>query len=1022
MNTPHAAAAPGHWEIVARGGIALRFEWEPFDEGRQVRVSVRQLAGPGEGESALQRATLGLGPEEAHEAVLAFGLAPDVIDVTLSFGHSGDRESQLIAAAPDAGARRGDTDRRDVRLWVNLPLGLSVFFDRAIAEWRVGPHETPVDPVDPVDPFDPHPGDDTLAELEPLPGAADLFPFLWLAAPTPAEQLDAAAGFMSPADPTTLALYVSLAQETGDGAPARKVADANQFRSSHATLFTGIAAWPAPIPALPAIRLALRDERGPRTLDVLMQQANDLLAPVGSSVSELLAPGQTDATPEGQAWETLFALALSGTAADGALAADLVDVLRVYHYLRALAAGTVSLARPQQRWRHLDATPALPDACAAYALAGATPAPAPAPAVTGQWSLLGVGELAIARQRLRGYVAGELAEVVNLMPRERQERHERQRSSSEATSDSRAEQRRVDDRQQQADAVAELADTLREAMSAGGLVRNLNEVTPSYQNLNLLLTGAGAGAEAKAQWQADRVASVLQRASERAVQTVAERTGSQRREVWREWREQRALQCIDNRGGGRLVGVYRWIDRLLHIGMQAQGRRLVLSLRIDAPARAWTARVLSQGPLPPVEPQPLPAFSVPDGQGYQQVTAANYQSWGARYGVTDLPPPPADQLTVCAQVTRVAIADATLLQVPAGYQVLSGSVSIALADSQYGLAASIGGVQLPLVNAAAPAQLTQAVPSAGSGPSAGPLTVNPPAVTAASIVVTPIDANTATTQALVGVRGAIPITVMSDAPLFGVGVELLCERVKVQDPGDSGASPVDPALVEWQLRVYGRLLAAYRAAEQRYAAASAARIAAASEGRTDEIQRETLRAAGLSLLSATSACSDPALIDGLLEWSGMSWHLETPTDVVLPDDAASAARSAGARLFTRFLAASEAWVLLPVRPATQSALLFALQWQPRWPMPALPSPRVARDIPVAQSMVLPIEEQRQGHPPPPEAAPRWTLRLPLPLLYLQRGDALPRFTDPLPRLPEVPAVEAADADPAPSETANPETT
>jgi hypothetical protein len=1018
--------APGQWEVAARGGIGLRFDWVPFDEGRRVRVAVHQLAGPGSG--AVEEATLGLGPDEPKEAVLAFGLAPEVIDVTLTFGHHGDRASEPEASPLEAAAEAAEAPRawphghrdHDVRLWVNLPLSPSVFLDRAITEWRAGPHDHPVDPVDPVDPpdpFDPADGDDRVAVVEPLPGATDLFPFLWLATPTPAEQLDAATRFTSPLDPATLPLYVTLAAETGTGAAgaAAKVADATAFRSSQLTLFTGLAAWPAPIPDLPAVRIELLALRGARTLDVLTREADDLLAPYGSSVDQLLAPGQTGDTPEGQAWEVLFALALAGTPADGALAADLVDVLRVYHYLRALQAGDVRLARAGVRRLALDATPALPDACAAYPLAGAVtaptsaPAPAPAPAVSGQWSLLGVGELAIARQRLRGYVPGELAEVVNLMPRERQERHERQRTSTERRTESHEDHRRVDDRVQLSDAAAELADTLREAMAAGGVMRNLQNVTPAYENLNLMLTGSGSDADATARWNADRVARVLQRASERAAQEVADRTGGQRREVWRDWREQRASQCIDNREGGRMVGVYRWVDRLLHIGMHRQGRRLVLSLRIDSPAAAWTARVLSRGPLPQAAPQPLPAFSVPDGQGYAQVTPSNYQSWGARYGLEDLPPPPADLVAVTAQVTRVAIADTTLLRVPDGYQVRSGTVSVALADSLCSLAAGIGPVTLPVTAAVPPAALAPTVANVSSATDFGPPTIQPPTATPALIVATPIDVDTAATKALVGARGALPVTVMSDAPLFGVGIELLCERVTLPaDGGDGGggAAVVDPLLVDWQVRVYARLLAAYRAAAAAYAASSAARLAAASEGRTEEVQRETLRAACLALLAASSATSDPSSLDGLLDWAGMSWRYEAPAGAAGAGDAAAALRpasanaTASARVFARFLDAAEAGVLLPVLPATQSALLFALQWQPRWPMAAWPPRGVVADIPVAQSVVLALEEQRQREREPADDGPRWTLRLPLPLLYLQRGDALPRFTEPLPRVPQ----------------------
>ncbi|HEX7640461.1 MAG TPA: hypothetical protein VF457_18860, partial [Burkholderiaceae bacterium] len=573
MTSPLATIAPGrpepgHWEVVARGGLALRIHWTPEDEGRRVRVRGRALAAPEEQPS--REAVLGFAHDEAREVVWVFGEGGAAIDVTVSFWHG--HGPRGLPSPPDAEPHRHD--ERKALLWVNLPLTPSEYLDRAVAEWRTGRHPAPWPPIDPVDPDDPFdPGTDPPDEVDtltPLPGASDLFPFLWLAAPSPAEALEMDERWMRPLPPwTQMSLYGTLAAEAGDGAATRRRADATDFRRKNASLFTGLGAWPAPTASLPEVRLELLAEDGPRTPDVLLREADDLLQPLGSSVSQLLEPaaGGTMSAVEAQAWEVMFVLALVGTAADAALAAGLIDVLRVYHYLHALSGHAPPVARELVRRRLLEAAPALPDDVAACPLSGAVkpaPAPAPPPPVTGEWFLLGVGELAIARQRLRGYVPGELAEIVNLMPRERQERHERQRTSTERREDDRDDRQRVDDRTQQSAAHADLADTLREAMAAAGMACDLTQVKPSYSNLNLMLGGSGSQADAGTRWDADRVARLVQRASERATQTLSERAGRQRREVWRDWHEQRSSRCIDNRDGERLVGVYRWVDRLLH--------------------------------------------------------------------------------------------------------------------------------------------------------------------------------------------------------------------------------------------------------------------------------------------------------------------------------------------------------------------------------------------------------------------------------------------------------------------------
>ncbi|SAI74735.1 Uncharacterised protein [Bordetella ansorpii] len=621
------------------------------------------------------------------------------------------------------------------------------------------------------------------------------------------------------------------------------------------------------------------------------------------------------------------------------------------------------------------------------------PAPAAAPtarqAVTGQWSLLGVGEVEVARQTLTGYAPGELAEIVNLMPRQWQERHERSVQASERQASRDEEHSRSDDQASHSDAANELADTLKESMYTEGLVRNLSNVTPSYGNLNLLLTGSAAEGAGKLKFDSDNVARLVQRMSEQAAQKVADRVNAQRRDVWRQWRERRESQCIDNRGGERLVGVYRWVDRLLRVSLKPRGRHLVLAVQLQSPASAWIAEVLAQGPLPLVKPAPLAAFGTADGQGYALVTPTNYQSWGAQYGLTDLPAPPAQQIAISAQITRVTIADRSLLRVPEGYAVASGSATLAMASTTHGLVASVGGTSLNGPAISAPAGLSVTVP-AGSATSVSDPALAPPSASASWLSATSFTG----ADAVIGLTGAIPITVMSDAPLFGLSVELICQRVTLTDPATN--SVVDPLLVQWQMQVYNRLLHAWQDQLRAYDADVAARISAASAAQTAAIQRGVLQAQCLALLSATSATNDPQALTGFFDWTCMSWHYDSPLAGTGPrqTDAQAApvmTEPASARLFRRFLDADLAWVLIPLRVQTQDAALFALQWQARWPAPPVRRVDGAADVPVAQSTVIALEEQRGDEATPGEPRHAWTLRVPLPLIYLQRGDALPRF-------------------------------
>lgn len=958
----------GSWDITARYQIALHVSWHWRDDGTSVWIEGKQRSGPGAGLE--YGAQLWLDDVDKRVAEWAFGSPEQQIEVTLRL------QPRALPGSQEA------------VLYANVPLSEQEFFNSAISAYPFKP-APPVPPKPPVPPELPSPGDDTIVEA--LPGAADLLPFLWLRPPTPCEQLDARHRYMIVLDAPSLALFKQLAAISGaDGAKQKREA-ATAFRTNTqptpaATFIATIAMLPTNVSELLSIRGQLLAIDGPRSLQYLDERAAELL---GKPVSDFLAQDAVQ-TARGNIWQTVATLALVGTSADAALAAQLVDLLRTFHYLDALNACDETLGKETVRHETLLATPALPDSAGAWGLSASVPAGGEEDAgsadVTGRWTVLGVGELALVRHRLTGYAAGELAEVVNLMPRERQERHERSVAASETKSGSRDEHSRVDEETTQRETANELADTLKELMSAQGLVRNLTDVTPSYSNLNLMLSGSAAEGAAQLALDSNNAARLAQRMSEAAVRKLADRASRQRSEVWREWRERRASQCIDNAQGERLVGVYRWVDRLMAVWLKRQGGRIVLALQIDSPAQQWIAQVAALGPIALDEPAPLPAFATPDGQGYASITPTNYQSLGAQYGLTDLPAPPAGTIVVSAQINRATVADASLLRVPDGYVIASGTASLALADASFGVVANVGGCDLPAHAPTAPVAVTITVPAATSSKSVGAPSAMPPAPPTAWLQTTTFGGP------VIGLTGRVPVTVITDAPLFGLSVELSCDRMVLTDK----EATVDPLMVDWQMRVYNRLLDAWQVRMRAYDVELSRRIERASAGRTDEIQRETLRRESVVLLSSTRDAIGTSVWDTCIEWSSMSWQYDSPASGASPYPAHAPesrvfTECASARLFRAFLHAKAAAVLLPLKPARQTELLYALQWQANWPAPPTPLNGFAADVPVSESTVPLLEAQRTSSAQILGATPPWTLRLPLPLLYLQEGDALPTF-------------------------------
>jgi len=974
---PALPPADGTWQIRARGDMQVQVQWWVRQQGQQVRLLIQQLRGPGPALS--YDALLGLVPPLPREGTWAFGPPPPAqVEMTLDL-------------RPSTGSRPGAGPR--VELWVNVPVAPNEMREQSIGEWPL--QEPPVPPAPPAPPAPADPADEPVVVDDHAAGQ-DLFNTCWLQPLGLAERHTLAWRGMTPAAPGSLPLVQQLAACTGSPAAvaqARRTA-ASAFLAGGAPNLTSVSGLQAPTSGFAQAYTSLLQalagpQSGPMSLQDQLSLVSPYLAP-DTSLDAYLADAST-ATDTEALWQTVIALALAGTASQGLLATQLVNTLRVQHYLQTLQDELTATTQPGalvdaqvRRWV-LQATPGLPDDCAAWALAGQVPTPDAAPAGN-TWRLLGVGQLALARQQPLGYALGELAEVVNVLPRERQERSERSVMADEDSQHQHHQQHSRQGHRHHADASNELADTLKARFHSQGELNNLSNLTQTYSNPNLVLGGTTAQGEARLDAVLGQQGKLLQRSGEQAAHSVAEQVQQQRQVVRRHWLEQQASRCIDNSAGQRLVGVYRWIDRLLRLQLQPQGARLVLAFDLLQPAQAWLDQLAAQGPVPLQKPLGLQQLT-PPVTGYSVIQPGNYQALGAAYGLSDLPAPPPDTINLSLQVLPSS-AGQSVMQVPPGYAATSGSANLALGNQGANAVASVAGQVLSPVGSSSPAGVTlnQDVPAT---------TASTVAALALALPASPL-ATLPATQALTfspPLTGAVPVTVLSDAPLYILSVSLSCQRV-----GLGGGAQPDQLLQAWQLQVYDRLVQAWQQAARGYAGELALRVQRASEVGSDVIQRQCLQAACLATLSQSSATSDPALLTGGLDWAAMSWHYEATASTlggplpISPDAAVSTTTPPGQvpaaqQLFDRFVHAAAARVLVPLQPAQQTALLFALQWQAAWPSPAVPQPQAALAIPLSLAAAPFVVEQL--HAPTPQPGPPWTVRLPTPQMYLQGSDQLP---------------------------------
>lgn len=929
------------WSKSARSGFEVVVEWNCHDDGLAVSGQVRDAASA---EAFAFR--LSVQPGEPHRTVVILThprISSSFVDVTLTLV----REDHAVT------------------LSCNLPVSERSYFNGPIGEWFVQ-----------ASPSAGH----SDAGIDAPAEAGDLFPFVWLQPLTRRQADEMTLRFVAFPQTTPSSqwpLYSSLGQ---DSSSSSKISSAQTFRKGSSVFATGLASLGSSVALMPQVCSQLGDLTGPMTRTELGDWLEvELGLPPGTGLADFLESDQwQSAVPA--LWQSLFAIALTGTPQDATLAQQVGATLRLGQLMALLAyhmPTTPPLETAHARHLALTARVVFPDVVA-------TQAPSPSlggGSAKGHWEVLGIGQLQMARHRLLGYAPGELADVVNVMPRERQEISERHLIGSQGHEQERRHGERAADLSEDHCDTSELADTVAEVMAADGLVRNMSNVTPAYDNLNLTLSGAWAGAGARAGWNSTDSARLAQRVTEHAAQRMSDRLTRRRREEWRALREQRRVQLIDNSQHDRLVGLYHWVDRVVRVQLEPLGSRMILSFELAQPAQPWLRQLSDAGAVPLRKPSalPQPAAQQPP---YSVVSASNYQALGAQYDLQDLEPPPLPQRTVNATINRVALGDLSLLQVPDGYSVTSGSATLAVADGRHALACSVGNVALPVTTATAEPQLSAAVPACTST-SAGPALIAPPGPGVPALSTSPL-------TALAGATGAIPITVMTTAPSFAVTVQLQCAL--------TGAPDSSALFLEWQIRTYHRIESAWRQASEHYAAALHGRVEQAAAPHPAQTQRQELQRSCLELLAASPPTDGhlPKDYQPLLEWSQMTWQFSQQpigkAEAWPQITPSQRPRPVAHDSLHAFVQAQSARVLVPVTPQYEAWLLFLLQF----PVPWAGGPA---DAPVTSSTVLMLEELLVPARAPDDrpAAPHWTLRVPTTLLYLQAGsDLLPREAPLLP--------------------------
>ena len=697
------------------------------------------------------------------------------------------------------------------------------------------------------------------------------------------------------------------------------------------------------------------------------------------------------------AWEIAFCGGL--TAVPVALTADVADDLRCTGLVRRIARGAPGLADERERREALRAVAVLPAAVLPpqpFLPVGSPPLGSPphAPGGAASWfAPLGVGEKAAIYQRLERYSLGEIAEVRNVMARERFESTDRDVTKTADLTTDDDDEATTRESAEDDTLVSDVRQELHDLLRRDGLTRNYTNlaVTPATSGVPYLVTVNGtwdgwSGEDRRdAAQSADLAKAVVSRSIERIESRVARTRASIR---WSE-RERCEVREIDNREGTQPIsGIYRWLQQRQRMTLRRLGRRLVVEFMLDHPAQAYLAELTSGAREQLLPPKPPAASGVSKPL---DVTAQNARVLAASYGLEPLPLAAPGPVVVTASLDQGRWTAS--LAIPPGYAPATASVAGVTSDATASIVGTLGTTPFTLEAPNTPSAVSTptyasppvAPPAATPGPeqnlgqvpfsyTIAPLTAPVPGVMAAQTIPASPSAR------------AIDVTCYSSAEAYRVSVEVTCY------PGDAVAPTTSPAV--WQTTAYEALVAAYQRSLRAYEASVAERIAASARAGTATVIERQLLLAAIAVFAAPDGLTDPALARCLLdvfEWSAMTysffpWATGGATDPSRAWTGQVVRDLALGAWLESFVAAGSARVLVPVRPGYELAALFALTYGAPWSG----SPGA---IPALAPYVAWLERLHEPHPDDDDRGEElsWHVTVPTALVALEREDGLPDF-------------------------------
>ena len=612
--------------------------------------------------------------------------------------------------------------------------------------------------------------------------------------------------------------------------------------------------------------------------------------------------------------------------------------------------------------------------------------------VTGRIRPLGIGDLKVVKQKLLAYLPGEVAHIENILKGESKQRIYRTLDRTETTLFSSEETTEETERDTQSTDRFELKKESEQTIKSDMSVKAGVTVTGVYGPVTVTAQGDFAYSTSK-QDSAKSSANFARDVVDRSVSKVQKKVKTERTTKTFHEAEETDTHGVDNsKGAEHVVGVYRWVDKKYRAQVYNYGKRLMLEFVVPEPSAYFRASQMksavqaadAQPPVPflDLKMQPLTASDIDD---------TNYQIFASRYNAAGVTPSPAEWLYAAAAFEQNNIQNGQTISksikdivVPDGYKFMYYNAQVsAIWENFPQLMIQIGTNRVHLLNNTTARRSADVEIGYAEDPGDWD---NPKGVLAVSVIGYDINA-------------------------FAVNIGVNCLREKA-------------TYAKWQLETFDKIYTAYKALkteyDQKVKQAQAQAMGIGMDGRNPainlEIIQSELKKLSLTMLTGkhfngfhamTNPVDQPATLPEIdvyealnegpiIQFFEQAFDWEQITYLFYPyfwgrktGWIQASNQSDPDPLFSKFLQAGAARIVVAVSPAYNDAVLYFLQKNKVWGGGGAPT--IDDKDGLYTSIADELREQTDDLAGAiPEGAP-WEFTVPTTLVWLQGDAQLPVF-------------------------------